>query len=99
MSDEVTFEIDPYQYKQTGKWWGRIIFRYETLRAGGAEVRVTPHGSDFSDHSNGFDTEEELRQVFAERATGIIESGQYRLLKRGDSVRIGLEKTQPPDAG
>ena len=97
MSDQVTFEIDSYRYA-TGKWWGRIVFRYDTLRAG-VEVRVTPHGSDFPDHSNGFDTEEELRQVFAERATGIIESGQYRLLKRGDSLRIGLDKTEPPDAG
>ena len=95
MSDQTTFEIDPYRYR-TGKWWGRIIFRYDTLRAG-VEVRITPDGSDFPDHNNGFDTEDELRQVFAELATGIIESGLYPPLKRGASLRIGLEKTEPPE--
>ena len=97
MSDQVTFEIDPYQY-DTGKWWGRIVFKYDTLRAG-VEVQVTPHGSDFPDHSDGFDTELELRLAFNERAIGITESGLYQHLRRGDSLRIGLEKTEPPDAG
>ena len=73
MSDDVRFEIDPYQY-DTGKWWGRIIFRYETLRAG-VQVRVEPYGSDFPDHRDGFDTEQELRDVFAERAKQIVDRG------------------------
>ncbi len=77
MSDQVTFEIDPYLYP-TGKWWGRVIFKYNTLRAG-VEVQVSPLGSDFPEHSNGFDTEEELRRVFAERATEAIEGGRFPL--------------------
>ena len=73
MDYDVQFEIDPYQY-DTGKWWGRIVFRYTTRRSG-VQVRVEPYGSDFPRRSDGFDTEEELRDVFGARAKQIIDEG------------------------
>lgn len=73
--DRPIFEIDPYQY-ESGKWWGRIEFRYQTTRATVTMI-VTPVRADFPDDADGFDTDEDVKAAFSRRAWEIVETNDY----------------------